>query len=1239
MSHLYISYDQIDGYGFAKTLHNKLETGLPKFSTWLLDIHLTDQEDLFSEVIEAMQTCKCFIIILTNNATLKNSRCRQELKKAIEYKKPIVALQYSSTPNLPPRLLNRKCFHFHESDKSDELRQYLNEIDSFEQKLNTLNEYLQDAKNDLTYSNDETRQRIENEITLLDEQVRSLQQYLNNKEVSAKRTEERILLSIERERRPERTNISVPTYKVINNPPTIAPSYFQDRIIETDLVVKFLQSDSIKFNTIIGRGGVGKTAMVCRLLKSLERGLLPDNSEGIDISGIIYMNEIGSRPISFPNLFTDLSLLVEENKRQRLMTLQENTQSTVISKLNTLLNFLPSKPIIVLLDNFEDKIDPELRSIKDTELRDTLIHLLKTTNHQIKFIITTQVPPIDFDFIETGRQRTIDLNEGLESPYAENVLRELDADGHLGLKDASLDLLKKIRDKTRGFPRALEAFYAILSADRSTSIQDLLNTIIPTETLTQTLVGEAYNRLSETDQKIMQGLAIYGFPVLPSGIDYLLKYYIPNIDSTSSLKRLVNMHFVRMDGREFYLHPLDREYALSRIPNKNIADENLIFFRKELFAIAADYMHQIGLPRSEWKTLNDITAQIREFYLLVESDDSYYAKYTLQDLSDFFDRKGGFSLKLEMAEKLEQIASDYSTKKVAIELQANSYWRKGDLDEAVKHQKRLLEYLEEEKDDYEKLRIKGNLLIIESDLKTPLENLESFLLLLDELKTKYPWYKQNLAVTHHNLASSYKDLGYYENAIEHAKEALEISKHYQEIDSIEAQHHNYGNAIGAINRNEAIFFYKRALELAQESGNPLWKANHLSALADCYFDMARIDDAIKTINEAIEIRKEIADLGGEAGDYQTLARFFLYQGKVVEANTVCNKAFRQAKDLGIKLTDYYETLTEIFIEENKIEQAFETISEALASNINSSYYLHNIAGIVCCLLGKVSTSIDHFTKALNEAEVYISRCTKNASATAAKGLALSGLAKLGIEYKQNKDEAIKAYNQARELDNGKGIIQLRYTLFKLLTFEKDSMIFHEAITGENYIEPKDKDNNLSSISLNNQLMHTPLKAFISYSKFDGESNVDGVNYLEEFKQTLAPLSSKFNNLLETWDDTYLVAGDEWDDEITNQLNSCDVIFLLISRHFLNTKYIIDVELTNAVERHKRKECVVVPIVLKSCGWTDIPILNTFNGIPRKGNKVSAWGKNPEWTSIEDAWHHVYEEVKKLIEDFKNKKNT
>jgi internalin A len=165
----------------------------------------------------------------------------------------------------------------------------------------------------------------------------------------------------------------------------------------------------------------------------------------------------------------------------------------------------------------------------------------------------------------------------------------------------------------------------------------------------------------------------------------------------------------------------------------------------------------------------------------------------------------------------------------------------------------------------------------------------------------------------------------------------------------------------------------------------------------------------------------------------------------------------------------------------------------------------------------------------------------------------------------------------------------------------------------------------------------PLKAFISYSKFDGKSNKHGENYLEDFKKHLAPLTT-YNKLLTTWDDTRLIAGEEWDERIKEELNSSDIIFLLISPDFLNTKYIKDEELEIAIKRHDNGECKVVPIVLRKCGWTDIPMLSKLSGVPAKGTPIASWKNINFWPSVDDAWNDVYEEVKKVIQDFKENKS-
>jgi hypothetical protein len=99
--------------------------------------------------------------------------------------------------------------------------------------------------------------------------------------------------------------------------------------------------------------------------------------------------------------------------------------------------------------------------------------------------------------VEPARQRQLRLAEGLGSPDAENVLRALDDDGRLGLRDAPGELLDGLRQHTRGFPRALEAVKAILDGDDTLTPRDLLDRTgqLPEDQVVQVLIGEAYDLL------------------------------------------------------------------------------------------------------------------------------------------------------------------------------------------------------------------------------------------------------------------------------------------------------------------------------------------------------------------------------------------------------------------------------------------------------------------------------------------------------------------------------------------------------------------------------------------------------------------------------------------------------------------------------------------------------------------------------------------------------------------------
>jgi len=235
--------------------------------------------------------------------------------------------------------------------------------------------------------------------------------------------------------------------------------------------------------------------------------------------------------------------------------------------MRALLSKLPCGRILLLLDNLEEIVDPETRDITDTELDEGLRALLEAPQHGVKVVMTSRVSPRALGLVHPGRQFRLDLETGLQSPYAENILREMDIDGAVGLRDASDELLGEARIRTQGNPRALEALYAILSVDRDTSLPEILAStqILLPEDVIEVLVGEAFSRLDANSQIVMEVLAIYGHPVPGVAVDYMLQPYLPGADSTPVLSRLVNMQFVRREAGNYYLHPVDREYALSRV--------------------------------------------------------------------------------------------------------------------------------------------------------------------------------------------------------------------------------------------------------------------------------------------------------------------------------------------------------------------------------------------------------------------------------------------------------------------------------------------------------------------------------------------------------------------------------------------------------------------------------------------------------------------------------------------------
>ncbi|MEN9491509.1 MAG: Ubiquinone/menaquinone biosynthesis C-methyltransferase UbiE [Pseudomonadota bacterium] len=120
-------------------------------------------------------------------------------------------------------------------------------------------------------------------------------------------------------------------------------------------------------------------------------------------------------------------------------------------------------------------------------------------------------------------------------------------------------------------------------------------------------------------------------------------------------------------------------------------------------------------------------------------------------------------------------------------------------------------------------------------------------------------------------------------------------------------------------------------------------------------------------------------------------------------------------------------------------------------------------------------------------------------------------------------------------------------------------------------------NNLSDIHSHREETPTMTrtKVFISYAHKDE-------TWRETLRVALAPQERK--QLLEVWDDRRIGTGDDWRKEIDTALKDCRIAILLVSMHFLASKFINDVELVSVFERHEKEGLWIYPILVGPCDW-------------------------------------------------------
>ncbi len=1001
MADLFISYSAVDGKDFALKLADDLVAGPPSFPVWLDKRRLRPGEDWDEQVVEAIRVSKGMILVMTDDSVKPNSVCKDEWVRALRYKKPIIPLRVHRDAELPLRLGSREYVDFSRSQDEGlaKLRKHLTWLDSPEGLLQALKYRLADAQRELPRAEAEKQERIREDIAELERQIAHQEAVIANPDAARERVQQSIDRGLEQVRQPVKPAAGIAQSKFINPPPLVAPTWFQDRHVETGMVASFLKDDALRLMTVVGRGGVGKSAMTCRLLRSIEGGQLPDDGGPFAVDGIVYLSDARSfHRVNVPDLFASLTRLLPEETTRQLDALYKNPKTTTRETIQALTEAFSRGRTVVLLDNFEDETDIESGKIKNAELDEALRALVELPPHGLKVIITTRVVPHDLVLVQPALQRRLDLDSGLGHPFAENILRAMDPDGKVGLRDAPEALLSEARERTLGFPRALEALVGILSADRDTSLQETLKDtkkVLP-ENVVAALVGEAFSRLDLTAQRVIEALAIYRYPVQAAAVDYLLQPHVPGVDSGPTLGRLVNMQFVRRDAGRYYLHQVDRDYALGRIPEGQPADRQADpppFTRFALQNRAAQWFAQSRKPRETWKSLDDLAAQLCEFELRCSGDDYDTAALVLLSIDwEYLYLWGHYRLMTELHERLQGKINDPALAEASVGHMGTAYNRMGRYLDAIRFHEEALQIGRDRK-------------VMQSEALWLTELGNDYGENGDQVKSR-ECYEEALAINRQigdrdgeatclgNLGTHYEDIGQTALAMQYYSQALVI---YREIESQQGEAGclaNIGNCYGKLGEpQQALQALEQSRKIAQKIGFRLMEAATTGFVGDVQLDFQQLDAAKQSFTRCSEIADDIGNAQFQQAARVGLAVVALVRGEYASASQFATEASKYV---------------------------YPSNDPEVAS----------VLGVAAVLLGDRAAARHVFTHSVAVVTELLERGSQMQGPLDAKGLALSGLAICGEP--ERLQEAIEAYRASRALNCDAGTVIRALRLLDLL---------------------------------------------------------------------------------------------------------------------------------------------------------------------------------------------------------------
>ncbi len=681
---------------------------------------------------------------------------------------------------------------------------------------------------------------------------------------------------------------------------------------------------------LTGAGGMGKTALAGKLVKSLK-------DDGYEIFGFSARPEHNWR-----DTVGQMEQTLTNCRAERYTEIQRrdaDTAKRADALLKLLLEQFGSK-VVLFFDNLESVQDATTGALTDLGLQFWIDAALRQKPGGLRVVLTSRwvlpewneptyllAQPVYRDFLAVAQQQRLP-----------------------GTFFREYNRLRRAYEVLGGNYRALEFFSAALQELSATEEQDFLAALrqAAEETQADLLLDKVFEHRAAAEQELLCCMTAYRVPVALDGVKAINKKVLYNLNealdallSVSLVERYENLEW---QVEEFLVSPLVRDWlhkkdgeGVSRELlkcaagyHKHLLDDKRRSFNQAIITHSAfsaaemdEEAHRItldwivgpmniaGLYQTLLNTwlipvctssnlqiqadgLNHVGKQYlniaqydnaqeylnRSLAISQEIGDKSSESVTLSNISQVFSARGDYEMALEYLKRsllIVQEIGDKSCEGTMLNNISQIYDAQGDYDAALKYLKRSRVIQQEIGDRSGEGATLNNISQIydaRSDYGVALDYLKMSLAIRQEIGDK-----SGEGTTLNNISQIYNVRGDYTMALEYLQRSLAIRQEIGDksgegrtLNNISTIYHAQGDY------KTALEYLQKSLQIMLEIGDKTGEGMALNNMSQIYYAQGSYETAFDYLKRALVIRQKIGDKSGEGATLNNISQIYEVQG-------------------------------------------------------------------------------------------------------------------------------------------------------------------------------------------------------------------------------------------------------------------------------------------------------------------------------------------------------------------------